>query len=193
MPRAVARAIAIPTRHAALTSCPEPAHIAPVRAVTTGGNVEGLRSSEVLGQVRSLLLSQRLGVLGTRFEDAPHQSLVAFVASEDLREIYFASPAQTRKAEALRNDARVAFLVDNRKNLENDFDASIAVTATGSAEMLSANEALAIVPRYVEQHPSLKDFAASPSCRFYRIRVQRYSLVSKFQNVEEILLRQDPA
>ena len=164
-----------------------------MRAVTTGANVEGSRSSEALDQVRSLLLSQRLGVLGTRFEDAPHLSLVAFVASEDLREIYFASPAQTRKAEALRKDARVAFLVDNRKNLENDFDASTAVTATGSAEMLSANEALAVVPRYVERHPSLKDFSASPSCRFYRIRVQRYSLVSKFQNVEEILLRQDPA
>jgi nitroimidazol reductase NimA-like FMN-containing flavoprotein (pyridoxamine 5'-phosphate oxidase superfamily) len=189
----MARAIAIRTEHAALTSCLETAHIAPVRAVTTGANVEGSRSSEALNQVRSLLVSQRLGVLGTRFEDAPHQSLVAFVASEDLREIYFASPAQTRKAEALRKDARVAFLVDNRKNLENDFDASIAVTATGSAEILSANEALAVVPRYVERHPSLKDFSVSPSCRFYRIRVQRYSLVSKFQNVEEILLRQDPA
>jgi nitroimidazol reductase NimA-like FMN-containing flavoprotein (pyridoxamine 5'-phosphate oxidase superfamily) len=159
-----------------------------MRAVATGANVEGAGSSEVQGQVRGLLLSQRLGVLGTRFEDAPHQSLVAFVASEDLREIYFASPAQTRKAEALHKDARVAFLVDNRKNLENDFDASIAVTAKGSAEMLSADEALAFVPRYVKRHPSLKDFAASPSCRFYRIRVQRYSLVSKFQNVEEILL-----
>ena len=78
--------------------------------ITNRANVEGAGSSEILGQVRSLLLSQRLGVLGTRFEDAPHQSLVAFVVSEDLREIYFASPVQTRKAEALHKDARVALL-----------------------------------------------------------------------------------
>jgi heme iron utilization protein len=162
-----------------------------MRAVTTGADVGGARSSEVLGRVRSLLLSQRLGVLGTRFEDAPHQSLVAFVASEDLREVYFASPAQTRKAEALRKDARVAFLVDNRKNLENDFEASMAVTATGSAVMLSATEALAVVPRYVKRHPSLEAFAASPSCRFYRIRVRRYSLVSRFQRVEDLLFDED--
>jgi general stress protein 26 len=70
------------------------------------------------------LLSRHLGVPGTRYDEAPHQSLVAFIASEDLREIYFASSSQTRKAEALRKDARVAWLVDNRKNLAIDFDAS---------------------------------------------------------------------
>ena len=182
------RTTTIGSERAVLTSCPEPAHIAPMGTDTTAANIQGAGSSEVLCQVRSLLRSQRLGVLGTRFEDAPHQSLVAFVASEDLREIYFASPAQTRKAEALHKDARVALLVDNRKNLENDFDASIAVTAKGSAEMLSPNEALAVVPLYVKRHPSLKDFAASPSCRFYAIRVRSYSLVSRFQHVEEVLL-----
>jgi nitroimidazol reductase NimA-like FMN-containing flavoprotein (pyridoxamine 5'-phosphate oxidase superfamily) len=113
---------------------------------------------------------------------------LAFVASEDLREIYFASPARTRKAEALRRDARVALLVDNRKNLSSDFDASLAVTAKGSAELLSRDEALAVTPLYVRRHPSLQDFTASPSCRFYRIRVQRYSLVSRFQHVEELVL-----
>jgi hypothetical protein len=58
----------------------------------------------------------------------------------------------------------------------------------GSAELLSRDETLDVVPLYVKRHPSLKDFAASPSCRFYRIRVQRYSLVSRFQHVEDLLL-----
>lgn len=156
--------------------------------ITTASDIEGAGGSEVLDQVRRLLLSRHLGVLGTRFEDAPHLSLVAFLASEDLSEIYFASPARTRKAEALRKDARVALLVDDRNSLENDFDASMAVTANGSAEMLSADEALAVVPLYVKRHPSLEGFAASASCRFYRLRVRRYSLVSRFQQVEDLLL-----
>ena len=156
--------------------------------VTDATNLEGSGGSDILGRVRSLLLSQRLGVLGTHFEDAPHQSLVAFVASEDLREIYFASPARTRKAEALRKDARVALLVDNRRNLESDFDASLALTAKGSAELLSMDETLAVAPLYVKRHPSLQEFAASSSCRFYRIRVHSYSLVSRFQHVEELVL-----
>jgi heme iron utilization protein len=156
--------------------------------ITNGANVEGAGRSEILGRVRSLLLSQRLGVLGTRFEETPHLSLVAFAASEDLRGIYFVSPVETRKAEALRKEPRVAFLVDNRKNLVSDFDVSLALTAEGSAEMLSTDEALSVAPEYVKRHPSLRDFAASPSSRFYRIRVQRYCLVSKFQNIEEVVL-----
>jgi nitroimidazol reductase NimA-like FMN-containing flavoprotein (pyridoxamine 5'-phosphate oxidase superfamily) len=156
--------------------------------ITPGADIEEPGSSEALDQVRRLLLSQRLGVLGTRFEDAPHLSLVAFLASEDLREIYFASPAQTRKAEALLKDARAALLVDDRKNLENDFEHSMAVTAKGSAAMLSPDEALAVVPLYVKRHPSLEGFAASASCRFYRLKVRRYSLVSKFQHVEDLQL-----
>ena len=130
--------ITIRTEQAALTSCPKPAQTVFMGNITTGANIEGSGNSKVLSQVRSLLLSQRLGVLGTRFEEAPHQSLVAFVASEDLREIYFATPAQTRKAEALSKDTRVALLVDHRKNLGGDFDASIAITAMGSAELLEA-------------------------------------------------------
>jgi heme iron utilization protein len=179
---------AIRAEREALTSCQKPAHTVTMRIVTTETNLEDSGSSEILDRIRSLLLSQGLGVLGTHFEDAPHQSLVAFVASVDLREIYFATPAQTRKAEALRTDPRVAFLVDNRKNLGSDFDASMAVTANGSAELLSRDETQTVAPLYVKRHPSLQDFAASPSCRFYRIRVQRYSLVSRFQHVEEILL-----
>ena len=54
--------------------------------------------------------------------------------------------------------------------------------------MLSPNEVLAIVPRYMKRHLSLQDFAAPPCCRFYRIRVPRYSLVSMFQHVEDLLL-----
>jgi general stress protein 26 len=156
--------------------------------VTAAINLEGSGRSEILDRVRRLLFSQRLGVLGTHFEDAPHQSLVAFVVSEDLREIYFASPARTRKAEALRKDARVALLVDNRKNLDSDFDASLALTAKGAAELLSDDETLAVAPLYLKRHPTLQEFAASPSCRFYRIKVQSYSLVSRFQHVEELLL-----
>lgn len=146
------------------------------------------QSSRFLERVRDLLCSQSLGVLGTRHEDAPHQSLVAFVASDDLREIYIASPASTRKAEGMRADPRVALLVDNRNNHRSDFETASALTVKGVAEALSAEEALAVAPRYLQRHPSLKDFVASPSCLFFRIRIHRYSLVSSFQKVEELSL-----
>jgi len=146
------------------------------------------QSGRFLERVRNLLSSQSLGVLGSRYEDAPHLSLIAFVASHDLREIHFASPASTRKTEAMRADPRVALLVDNRNNLSSDFDAASALTVKGVAEALSAEEALAVAPRYLQRHPSLKDFVASPSCLFFRIRIHSYSLVSSFQKVDELSL-----
>ena len=143
---------------------------------------------DFLRRARELLDSQRVGVLCTRFEGAPHLSLVAFVASDDLREITFASPAATRKVEAIRGDPRVSLLVDDRKNLGSDFDAGTTLTVTGTAEPLSAAESSAVVPRYLGRHPGLAGFVASPSCRFFRIRVLRCSLVSRFQQVEELTL-----
>ena len=148
--------------------------------------MKDVTGKKFLERVRGLLSSQRVGVLGTRFEEAPHQSLVAFVASENLREIFFASPTYTRKVEAMRMDPRVSLLVDNRKNQSSDFDATFALSARGNAEPLSAAEAAAVSPLYLKRHPYLREFAASPSCLFFRIRVERYSLVSSFQKVEEL-------
>jgi len=141
---------------------------------------------DFLRRARELLDAQRFGVLGTLFEGAPHLSLVAFAASDDLREITFASPAGTRKVAAIRGDPRVSLLVDDRKNLGSDLDAGVALTVTGVAEPLSAPGSSAVVSRYLGRHPDLAGFVASPSCRFFRIRVLRCSLVSRFQQVEEL-------
>ena len=113
---------------------------------------------------------------------------LAFAASDDLREITFASPSATRKVAAIRNDPCVSLLVDDRKNVGSDFDAGVALTVTGTAEPISAAESSAVVSRYLARHPGLAGFVAAPSCRFFRIRVRRWSLVSRFQEVEELTL-----
>jgi len=144
---------------------------------------------EFLDQVGRLLSSQRVGVLATHYKHTPHQSLVAYLSSEDLRDIFFVSPKYTRKVAAIKEDPRVALLVDNRQNLESDFDACIAVTAKGTAEEVPEQQRGPFISRYLERHPYLEEFVSSPSCSFYLIRVQSYTLVSRFQKVEELFLR----
>lgn len=41
----------------------------------------------------------------------------------------------------------------------------------------------------MDRHPYLEEFASSPSCGYYRIRVQSYTLVNRFQQVEELFLK----
>ena len=147
-----------------------------------------MRDSEFLDRVGELLDSQRVGVLATHYQNTPHQSLIAFICSQDLRDIYFVTPEYTRKVEAIRADPRVALLVDDRQNMDSDFDSCIAVTAKGLAEQLPGNPRPSAFDRYLRKHPYLEDFAASPTCCYFRIRVRRYTLVSHFQKVEELIL-----
>ena len=147
-----------------------------------------MRNDEFLPQVGQLLDSQRVGVLATHYKNTPHQSLIAYIHSESLKDIFFITPRYTRKVEAMAADPRVAFIVDNRQNVESDFDACIAVTAKGTAEELPRQPRPAFLARYLKKHPYLEEFVASPSCCYFRIRVQSYTLISSFQRVEELIL-----
>ena len=137
-------------------------------------------------RLRSLLSSQPLGVLATLLDGAPHQSLMAFVASEDLKEIYFASYADTRKVVALSRDRQAAFLVASRTDPGTEFQAASAVMASGTAEPLSADEARAVLPLYLQRHAQMRLFVSSPSCLMFRMRVERYRLVSGVDEVRDL-------
>jgi nitroimidazol reductase NimA-like FMN-containing flavoprotein (pyridoxamine 5'-phosphate oxidase superfamily) len=147
-----------------------------------------MRYDEFLDQVGQLLDAQRIGVLATHYKNTPHQSLIAYIHSESLRDIFFITPRYTRKVEAMAADPRVAFIVDNRQNLDSDFESCIAVTAKGSVEELPRQPRPAFLQRYLKKHPYLEEFVASPSCCYFRIRVRSYTLASSFQRVEELIL-----
>lgn len=77
--------------------------------------------------IRRLLSGQKLGVLATRETRSPYQNLVAFAVSGDLRHIYFATAAETRKHANLIRFPRVSMLFDNRSNAAADFYQGIDV------------------------------------------------------------------
>jgi len=147
-----------------------------------------MRNQEFLDQVGKLLDAQRVGVLATHYKNTPHQSLIAYIHSESLRDIFFITPRYTRKVEAMTADPRVALIVDNRQNVESDFDACIAVTAKGTVEEFPRQPRPEFLTRYLNKHPYLEEFVASPTCCYFRIRVHSYTLVSSFQRVEELIL-----
>ncbi len=136
--------------------------------------------------IQALLTTQRLAVLSTHSSGQPYTSLVAFVASDDLRCLYFATPRTTRKYHHLDVDPRVAMLIDNRSNLESDIHTAIAVTATGRAGEVGENERDKGVRLYLSKHPYLHDFIRAQSCAMICVQVDTYYLVSRFQQVMEL-------
>ena len=140
---------------------------------------------EALGE---LLATQRFAVLATRGKRRPHLSLMAFVATADLKELILATDRATRKFANMLDDAGVALLVDNRSNESADTEEAVAVTASGHVEEAAGSEREAALRLFLKKHPQLESFARSPTCALMRLRVDSYEVVRHFQQVEEIRL-----
>jgi nitroimidazol reductase NimA-like FMN-containing flavoprotein (pyridoxamine 5'-phosphate oxidase superfamily) len=137
-------------------------------------------------RMERLLGNQQLGVLSTQYEGRPYANLVAFAATKDAKYLLFATTRSTRKYANIESDSRVAMLIDNRSNRTDDFHSAMAVTATGKAEELEADEREKYVNIYLRKHPHLRDFVEAPSCAFFRIKIDTYILVNRFQEVFEL-------
>ncbi|HSB07022.1 MAG TPA: pyridoxamine 5'-phosphate oxidase family protein, partial [Thermodesulfobacteriota bacterium] len=71
--------------------------------------------------LKDLFFSQRLAVLATQSQGEPYGNLVAFVATNDLKHLLFATTRATRKYANMSENPRVAMVMDNRSNQEADF------------------------------------------------------------------------
>ena len=143
-------------------------------------------SQAIRDRLKDLCTSQKLAVVSTHSGGQPYASLVAFVASDDLRHIFFVTARTTRKFANLKKDPRVAVLINSSSNAESDFHEAVSITATGTAEEIKGSERQGILKRYLSKHPYLDDFARSPSCALIRVAARTYYMVQNFQKVMEL-------
>jgi nitroimidazol reductase NimA-like FMN-containing flavoprotein (pyridoxamine 5'-phosphate oxidase superfamily) len=143
--------------------------------------------------VLELLKQQPLGVLGTNHQGHPYASLVAFVTTEDAHSVFFATTRATRKYHNLSKDEQIALLIDNRHNQSSGFYQTAAVTAYGRALEVDPAERAEVASLYLVKHPQLKSFVLSPSTALFRITVESYHLVVRFQHVTEFRMAACPA
>jgi nitroimidazol reductase NimA-like FMN-containing flavoprotein (pyridoxamine 5'-phosphate oxidase superfamily) len=139
--------------------------------------------------VRELLSSQRLAVLSTETGGAPYSSLIAFAASPDISTLVFTTGRPTRKFSNLSENARVSLLVDNRTNREEDFADAAAATILGTAQEAAGEERESALALFLGKHPYLSSFARSPNCAIFRVEIEAYYVVSRFQSVSELHVR----
>ena len=138
--------------------------------------------------VVELLRQQTFAVLGTSRQQHAYASLVAFSATESSEGLYFATTRATRKYHNLAIDNRVSLLVDNRAELHMPLYEAAAVTAYGVAEEINGQARSEAMQGYLTKHPQLKTCAMAPYTAFFRINVEEYHLVQRFQNVTEFCM-----
>ena len=133
-----------------------------------------MTNPKTLDSIRHLLTRQPLGVLATQRAGRAHTSLVAFVASEDLKSVVFATGRATRKFRNCSQTEEVALLVDDRSNDPEDFHRAAAVSVYGQACEVPQTDAEPLRRSLIERHPYLAEFVATPTCALMRIRDQPF-------------------
>jgi hypothetical protein len=136
--------------------------------------------------VENLLDSQIQGVLATLDRDRPYTSLMAFAHTPDLRSIAMATYRLTRKYANLLANPRVSFLIDNRSNHPADYRDAVAISACGSASEVSGPLQSRLSGIFLNRHPQLREFITSPDCALFRIDVESYFVIRRFQEVVEL-------
>ena len=143
---------------------------------------------DLIQSIKQLFNTQKLAVLATNMKGMPYTSLVAFVATDDLKEIIFATFKKTKKHDNLLNEPSVSMLIDNRKNKTSDFQDGIAVSARGWGKIIT-NQRERYQSLYLKKHPSLSEFITSPECDLIKIKVSEYQYVSRFENIKRLIFK----
>lgn len=145
-----------------------------------------MNQTNTMKALHELLGSRYVGVLATCQDNQPYPNLIAYVATDDLGQLVFATPRQSRKYENLQANSSVAMLIDNRSNDPADIQKATGVTVLGQAEEATGRDRQECLELYAAKHPHLKGFAELETTAVFRINVQKYILVSSFQHVEVV-------
>ena len=131
-------------------------------------------------QMQDIVNRQSICVLATSLNDQPHCSLMAYTVSDDGREIYMVTSAQSRKYANLKANPLVSLLIDTRLDqTRNDIR---ALTVSGHCAPVAEPAARqAIQQRLLTRHPQLAAFFRSDQARIVRIRIVSYLLLEGLQ------------
>ena len=139
---------------------------------------------ELLARIEAVIRGQRFAVLATSGEDGPYTSLVAFAGTGAPHELAFVTPRDSAKYRNLAGNDRVSLFIDDRGNRDADLRDATGITVMGRAAEVTGPRRDGILPRYLERHGRLADFAGDEANALVLVTVIRYVMVSEFSRVE---------
>ncbi|WP_320047934.1 pyridoxamine 5'-phosphate oxidase family protein [uncultured Ilyobacter sp.] len=126
---------------------------------------------------------QLFAVLATSHENQPYTSLVAFALTEDLKNLVFITPRDTRKFQYLSENNNVSLMIDNSENQKVDISKAVGITISGKSRDSSGEEREKLLDLFISKHPQMNEFAFSKGCSVVSVDIKRYDVVERFQNV----------
>lgn len=132
-----------------------------------------------LQRIRDLVRNKDICVLATARGNAPHCSLMAYVANEDCTEIYLVTSRNTRKYRNITQNPQVSLLMDTREEHGGSRRSEAkALTVTGIVENIEDPERReAAKARILERHPHVKPLLDDPEAEPFCVRVRAFLLL----------------
>lgn len=143
--------------------------------------------------IARFILEHDLCVLATSAGDAPHASLMSYAADAQLRYLFMATPASSRKWANLGANPRLSLLIDERERVaQADRHAFRALTVSGehipAPDKAGRRSALA---QLSARHPGLRDFFHAPGMEVICVRPLELLLLTGAEHAEHINLKND--
>lgn len=142
-------------------------------------------------RLRALYEDQRLAVLATvDSEGKPYTSLMIFTIDEELRHLFFATRADTRKYRNLQHEADVALLIDNRQEQAADLEKALAVTIEGRVYEVKEAALPGVRQVMTIRHPQMRSFLTQPETCFFFVEIQRHVAVTGLRQVDVLEIKE---
>jgi len=120
--------------------------------------------------IQKMISENKICVMATVADGAPHCSLMSYATSKDCREIYMATFKDTKKYCNLIANPTVSLLIDTRD--ASPRDKTRALTVTGVFQAVDHDKRLKeIRETLIKKHPDLKNFFNHPDARIVVIKV----------------------
>jgi nitroimidazol reductase NimA-like FMN-containing flavoprotein (pyridoxamine 5'-phosphate oxidase superfamily) len=131
---------------------------------------------DMRGDIQKMISENKVCVMATVADGAPHCSLMSYAADKDCREIYMATLKDTKKYRNLIANPSVSILIDTR-----DFDnkgKTRALTITGVFQAIGNEKRITDIRKVLlKKHPDLKDFFNNPDVRIVVIKAKALQLL----------------
>lgn len=140
--------------------------------------------ANVAGRLMILDRSELHAVLATESGGQPYTSLIAYALTPDARGLIFITPRETQKFKNILRNTRVSLLIDNRRNMNEDYMSAESVTIMGTARPIRKGKTwMELANMFTEKHPRLKSIIFSPETALVLVQFTVCLHVTRFQTV----------
>ena len=143
-------------------------------------------NNTIKGYIEHIIKSCGFAVLATENNGQPHVSLIAITPLGNCRHLVFATYRNSLKYRNIKDNNKVAVLIENEDANEKDLKERIVLTIIGYTEEISITGNEEACRAHLKRHPGMESFMLSSDCTLIKVIAQSYQVVKGIDDIRWI-------